>query len=164
MPNPAFQTGLPSLAPASGAQRRAADEAARAMLSLLDEMIVVIAEENALMATGIPGSTSPVVARKRALAESFSRWIAALRSGEVELTRADRALRTRLIEKNEVLRREMEANVGSLRASMAATRRRIDAIMRAIREQAAPPPSRYGANGRTAAPQEARAVRPGRYL
>lgn len=144
--------------------RLAADAAARAMLALLDEMIVVIAEENALMATGIPGSTSHVVARKRELAETFSRWIAALRSGEIVLAKADRALRARLVERNEVLRGHMDANVGSLRASMAATRRRIDAIMRAIREQSAPPPSRYGANGRTAGPQEARAIRPGRYL
>ena len=144
--------------------RLAADAAARAMLALLDEMIVVIAEENDLMAAGIPGSTSHVVARKRELAETFSRWIASLRSGEIALAGADRVLRDRLIEKNEVLRRHMDANVGSLRASMAATRRRIDAIMRAIREQSAPPPSRYGANGRTAPPQEARAIRPGRYL
>jgi mevalonate kinase len=140
------------------------DAAARALLALLDEMIVVIAEENDLLAAGIPGSTSHVVARKRELAETFSRWIAALRSGDIVLARADRALHTRLVEKNEVLRRQMEANVGSLRASMAATRRRIDAIMRAIREQSAPPPSRYGANGRTSRPQEARAIRPGRYL
>lgn len=140
------------------------DAAARALLALLDEMIVVIAEENDLMATGIPSSTSHVVARKRQLAETFSRWIAALRSGDIVLARADRALRDRLIETNEVLRRQMEANVGSLRASITATRRRIDAIMRAIREQAVPPPSRYGANGRIAAPQDARAVRPGRYL
>lgn len=140
------------------------DAAARALLTLLDEMIAVIAQENELMATGIPGSTSHVVARKRELAEIFSRWIATLRSGEIVLAGADRALRARLVEKNEVLRRQMDANVGSLRASMAATRRRIDAIMRAIREQAAPPPSRYGANGRTAGPQEARAIRPGRYL
>ncbi len=140
------------------------DAAARALLALLDDMILVIAEENALMAAGIPGSTSPVVARKRDLADALSRWIAALRSGEIVLGRADRTLRARLVEKNEVLRRQMDANVGSLRASMAATRRRIDAIMRAIREQSAPAPSRYGANGRIAAPQDTRAVRPGRYL
>lgn len=140
------------------------DAAARALLALLDDMILVIAEENALMAAGIPGSTSPVVARKRDLADALSRWIAALRSGEIVLGRADRTLRARLLEKNEVLRRQMDANVGSLRASMAATRRRIDAIMRAIREQSAPAPSRYGANGRIAAPQDTRAVRPGRYL
>lgn len=144
--------------------RLAADAAARAMLALLDEMIVVIAEENDLLAAGIPGSTSHVVARKRELAEALSRWIASLRSGEIALVGADRALRARLVERNEVLRRQMDANVGSLRASMAATRRRIDAIMRAIREQSTPPPSRYGANGRTAPPQEARAIRPGRYL
>lgn len=140
------------------------DAAARALLALLDDMILVIAEENALMAAGIPGSTSPVVARKRDLADALSRWIAALRSGEIVLARADRTLRARLVEKNEVLRRQLDANVGSLRASMAATRRRIDAIMRAIREQSAPAPSRYGANGRIAAPQDTRAVRPGRYL
>lgn len=140
------------------------DAAARALLALLDDMILVIAEENALMAAGIPGSTSPVVARKRDLADALSRWIAALRSGEIVLGRADRTLRARLVEKNEVLRRQMDANVGSLRASMAATRRRIDAIMRAIREQSAPAPSRYGANGRIGAPQDTRAVRPGRYL
>jgi hypothetical protein len=163
MPQAAIPT-VPPTSTATSAQRRAADEAARAMLLLLEEMIVVIAEENALMAGGIPGSTSHVVARKRALGEDFSRWIAALRRGEIVLSRADRAIRARLVEKNDLLRREMEANVGSLRASMAATRRRIDAIMRAIREQSAPPPSRYGANGRMASPQDARAVRPGRYL
>lgn len=140
------------------------DAAARALLALLDEMILIIAEENALMAAGIPGSTSPVVARKRELADAFSRWIASLRSGEIVLTRADRALRNRLVERNEVLRRQMDDNVESLRASISATRRRIDAIMRAIREQSAPPPSRYGANGKVAPPRMAQAIRPGRYL
>lgn len=158
-PTPPFDPALARTQP-----RLAADDAARAMLALLDEMLVVIAEENDLLAAGIPGSTSHVVARKRALAEAFSRWIAVLRSGEIVLARADRTLRTRLVEKNEVLRRQMDANVVSLRTSLAATRRRIDAIMRAIREQSAPPPSRYGANGRTTAPQEVRAVRPDRYL
>lgn len=142
----------------------AADAAAYAMLALLDEMIVVIEEENALMAAGIPGSASHVVARKRELADVFSRWIARLRTGEVALVGADPAIRARLLDKNEVLRRHMNANVGSLRTSLAATRRRIDAIMRAIREQSAPPPARYGANGRPAVSHEAQAIRPGRYF
>lgn len=151
-------------APAAGSRRQAANAATKALLALVDELIVVIDEENALMAAGIPASTSHLVARKRELAEKFSHWIAGLRSREFEVADADAPLRKRLIESNEVLRLHMNDNVESLRASIAATRRRIDAIMRAIREQSAPAPGRYGANGKVAPPQMAQAIRPGRYL
>lgn len=149
---------------AEGSRRQAANAATQALLALVDKLIVVIDEENALMAAGIPASTSHLVARKRELAEKFSHWIAGLRRREVEVADADAPLRKRLIESNEVLRLHMNDNVESLRASIAATRRRIDAIMRAIREQSAPAPSRYGANGKVAPPQMAQAIRPGRYL
>lgn len=149
---------------AQGSRRQAANAATTALLALVDDLIVVIDEENTLMAAGIPASTSHLVERKRELAEKFSHWIAGLRSREIEVAHAHSALRKRLVESNEVLRLHMNDNVESLRASIAATRRRIDAIMRAIREQSAPPPSRYGANGKVAPPQTSQAIRPGRYL
>lgn len=149
---------------AQGSCRQAANAATKALLALVDDLIVVIEEENTLMAAGIPASTSHLVERKRELAGKFSHWIAGLRSREIEVVHADSALRKRLVESNEVLRLHMNDNVESLRASIAATRRRIDAIMRAIREQSTPPPSRYGANGKVAPPQTSRAIRPGRYL
>lgn len=156
----------PSIDPAlaQGSRRQAANAAATALLGLVDDLIVVIEEENSLMAAGMPASTSHLVERKRELAGRFSHWIAGLRSREIEVVHADSALRKRLVESSEVLRLHMNGNVDSLRASIAATRRRIDAIMRAIREQSAPPPSRYGANGKVAPPQMPQAIRPGRYL
>lgn len=150
--------------PAQGSRRQAANAATTALLGLVDDLIVVIEEENTLMAAGIPASTSHLVERKRELAGQFSHWIAGLRSREVDVVHADSALRKRLVESNEVLRLHMNDNVDCLRASIAATRRRIDAIMRAIREQSAPSPARYGANGKVAPPQTPQAIRPGRYL
>ncbi len=144
--------------------RQAANAAAEALLALVADLIVVIEDENALMAAGMPASTSHLVARKRELGERFSHWIAGLRSHDIKLTQADALLRKRLIASNAVLRDHMNDNVESLRASIAATRRRIDAIMRAIREQSAPPPGRYGANGKVAPPQSAQAIRPDRFL
>lgn len=158
------QPHLADSAPAQGSRRQAANAAATALLGLVDELIAVIEEENRLMAAGIPASTSHLVERKRELAGEFSHWIAGLRSREIDVVHADGALRRRLIESNEVLRLHMNDNVDSLRASISATRRRIDAIMRAIREQSAPPPSRYGANGKVAPPRMAQAIRPGRYI
>jgi hypothetical protein len=146
------------------ARRQSANAAIKAMLALVDDLIVVIEEENALMAAGIPASTSHLVARKRELSGQFSHWIAGLRSRDIAFADADAALHRRLIASSEVLRLHMNDNVESLRSSIAATRRRIDAIMRAIREQSAPPPSRYGANGKTAPAQMAQTIRPSRYL
>ena len=158
------QPPLADSAPAQGSRRQAANAATTALLGLVDDLIVVIEEENTLMAAGIPASTTHLVERKRELAGKFSHWIAGLRSREIEVVHADSALRKRLVESNEVLRLHMNDNVDSLRASIAATRRRIDAIMRAIREQSAPPPSRYGANGKVAPARMAQAIRPDRYL
>jgi hypothetical protein len=157
---------LPSVdpAPVPDSRRQAANAATTALLGLVDDLIVVIEAENALMATGVPASTSHLVERKRQLAGQFSNWIAGLRSRKIEVVHADSALRQRLIESNAVLRLHMNDNVESLQASIAATRRRIDAIMRAIREQSAAPPARYGADGKVAPSQAAQAIRPGRYL
>ena len=155
---------LPDTAPGGQARRQSANAATRAVLALVDDLIVVIEEENALMAAGIPASTSHLVERKRELAGQFSHWIAGLRSREIAFADADAALHKRLIASNEILRLHMNDNVESLRSSIAATRRRIDAIMRAIREQSTPPPSRYGANGKTAPAQASQTIRPSRYL
>jgi hypothetical protein len=151
-------------APAPGNPRQSANAAAAAVIALVEELIVVIDEENRHLATGAPASTSHLVQRKRELAEKFTQWVVGVRRRDIDFRDADPAVHKRLIESSKTLRKHMNDNVDSLRSSIAATRRRVDAIMRAIREQAAPAPNQYGANARMAAARAPSPAGSGRYL
>ncbi|QCK88677.1 flagellar protein FlgN [Phreatobacter aquaticus] len=123
------------------------------MLALVDELIAVISDENSQLAQGLPASMSLSAARKAELAKEFEQWVADIRSRRIVLAHADQPLRARISEQTGVLQQGMDENVERLRAAIDASRRRVDAVMRAIREQIAPS-GPYQANGltRTASP------------
>ena len=127
-------------------------ERARALIALIDDLIVVIDDENVELAKGLPASRLKQVDEKARLAELFERWVAECTGGTQTIHVADRQLRERLLDRILQLRGAMDENLVRLRAAIEASNRRIDAVMQAIREQLASA-SPYGAGGaRTARP------------
>jgi midasin (ATPase involved in ribosome maturation) len=119
----------------------------KSLIELIDELIMVVAEENAELARGLPASRLKQVEEKNRLAELFERCVAECAAKTVSLTVQDRILREQLMERILHLRAAMDENLMRLRAAIEASNRRIEAVMQAIREQIASV-SPYGAGGR----------------
>lgn len=105
----------------------------RQVVALLDELASVIGRENQSLSAGLPASLAQSVARKTQLAAELDRWLAAMRRGELGAPGAEPALMATLIERLRSLRALMAVNTSLIRHAMLATRRRIDAIMQALR-------------------------------
>lgn len=134
------------------------DEAAAALtaaiddlMTLIDELNTVVDEENRVLARGLPASLSRFTARKNELAEEFERWVAVIAGRPISLWKVDSARRERFLAAVARLHKDMDENVERLRAAIDASRRRIDAVMRAIRSEFRTASS-YGADGRIASP------------
>ncbi len=110
-------------------------------------MILVVGEENAWLAQGLPASRSKQIARKTELADCFEKCVENITSRVSFIQVNDEALRTRFTERMQVLKEAMDENIVRLRAAIEASQRRIEAVMNAIKEQvvSAPP---YMSNGR----------------
>lgn len=137
--------------PPAAASQPAADPAVSALIVLVDELITVIADENRTLAMGTPAAASHLIARKQTLSVALARSVAGVADRHIVIGRASPRLQARLRDRSAVLAPLVEENVAGLKSAIAATRRRVDAIMRAIREQATPAPGQYGASGRPAA-------------
>ncbi|MBR0784413.1 flagellar protein FlgN [Bradyrhizobium iriomotense] len=129
----------------------------KSLITLIDTLTALVAEENAELAKGLPASRLKQVDEKNRLAEMFERIVAECAAGTTSLHVRDRILREQLMDKILKLRAAMDENLVRLRAAIEASNRRIEAVMQAIREQIAAV-SPYGASGRVAA---ARAVSSG---
>ncbi|WP_433996432.1 flagellar protein FlgN [Bradyrhizobium iriomotense] len=129
----------------------------KSLITLIDTLTALVAEENAELAKGLPASRLKQVDEKNRLAEMFERTVAEYAVGTTSLHVRDRILREQLMDKILKLRAAMDENLVRLRAAIEASNRRIEAVMQAIREQIAAV-SPYGASGRVAA---ARAVSSG---
>lgn len=139
------------------------DAAARALVALVDEFIVVVREENAMLAHGLPASLSSVAKRKAELAEAFDAWVKAATTRAFRLETASEPVRKLFPERLAFFQKTMNENIAHLEAAMEASRRRIDAVMTAIRDEmidAAP----YGANGKTYQVRCNTAIRSGTYI
>lgn len=126
------------------------DARIRSLITLIDTLTALVAEENAELARGLPASRLKQVDEKNRLAETFERIVADCAAGTTSLHVRDRVLREQLMEKILKLRAAMDENLVRLRAAIEASNRRIEAVMQAIREQIAAV-SPYGASGRLAA-------------
>ncbi len=120
------------------------------IITLIDAMVGVIEEENALLAKGLPASLSEVVGRKASLAAELEQWTLAVRQRKLRLETADPELCAWMRRRGADLQTAMEENVARLEAAILASRRRIEAVMRAMRDQMAERGA-YQANGRVAA-------------
>jgi hypothetical protein len=119
----------------------------KSLIALIDELISVVAEENAELAKGLPASRLKQVDEKNRLAELFEQCVAECAAKTASLHVQDRVLREQLMERILNLRAAMDENLMRLRAAIEASNRRIEAVMQAIREQIASV-SPYGAGGR----------------
>ena len=122
------------------------DNVAR-IIELIDDLIIIIGEENQELATGVPASLSRAMSDKATLGAQLERWVDDVRNGVIVVARAAPSLRKRLENRTAVLDRAMNENMARLRAAIEATRGRVDAVMRAIREQGETEGA-YRANGR----------------
>ncbi|RYE60836.1 MAG: flagellar protein FlgN [Hyphomicrobiales bacterium] len=105
------------------------------LVGLIDELVALIDGENAYLESGLPSAVSRSTGRKAELGAELDLWVRQVRSGEVDLAIASPMVRRRLTERAEVLDEAIRENMVRLQAGIDATRLRVDAIMRAIREQ-----------------------------
>ena len=126
------------------------DDRVRSLIALIDDLIAVVASENAELAKGLPASRLKQVDEKNRLADLFEQWVAECAAGASVLYVRDRALREQLLERILRLRTAMDENLLRLRAAIEASNRRIEVVMQAIRQQIVSV-SPYGAGGRQSA-------------
>ncbi|WP_449396444.1 flagellar protein FlgN [Devosia riboflavina] len=130
-------------------QRAQFDERLRSLIDLVDELIELIGAENRELETGVPSALSRSTAQKARLGAELDSWVRQVRLGQFNLAVATPALRQQLTARAEVLDEAIKENMVRLRSGIDATRSRVDAIMRAIREQTVREGS-YDASGRRA--------------
>lgn len=105
------------------------------LVALIDELIQVVVEENAWLEQGLPASRSKQISRKVELSDLLKCWVDEITSQEVSIRTNDEHLRTMFAERMDFLKMNMDENIVRLRAAIETSRRRIDAVMAAIREQ-----------------------------
>ena len=105
------------------------------LIALVIALSDLIADENMLLARGMPASVSQNVVRKAKMSAELDAWLARIRSGDESFVKADRSLHKSLVDQLKHLQDEMGENMNRLRRAMSVTHRRIDAIMSAVREQ-----------------------------
>lgn len=125
----------------------APEQAAEHLIAVVDELIEVVVEENALLARGLPASLSTLTKRKNELAEELERWASDVAVRKLDIRSCSGVLRQTYIERVQALRIVMDENVERLRTAIDASRRRIDAVMQAIRREVGST-SMYSADGR----------------
>ena len=104
------------------------------IIDLLEELHGVIAAENSLLAGGLPASLARTVARKTQLAGELDSWLEVMRSGDFSQGGEPEDI-AQLVNRLQSLRVLMGENTFAIKRSMEATRRRIDGIMRALRDE-----------------------------
>ena len=129
-------------------RRSPGDDRVRSLIALIDNLIAVVAEENAELSKGLPASRLKQVDEKNRLAALFEKYVADSATNSLHVQ--DRMLREQLMDRILRLRAAMDENLVRLRAAIEASNRRIEAVMQAIREQVASV-SPYGAGGRRTA-------------
>jgi hypothetical protein len=107
------------------------------LIALIDELICVVDQENCALAQGIPASRSKQIARKTELAASLEKWVKEVSERKLSVQTGDENLRLKFVERMARLKDAMDENIVRLRAAIEASRRRIEVVMRAIREQVA---------------------------
>ncbi len=112
----------------------AADTDARAVMAVIDDLLVTIAEENRALANGMPASLASSVQHKTDLADYLDAALAAIRAGTLSLGDMPPRQLAALIERLSTLCKLMSENTSRIHQAMDASRRRIDAIMRALRD------------------------------
>jgi len=109
-------------------------EAISELFEVMRELKDAILAENALLDSGMPAALSDVSELKALLAEEFQERSSEVLASHARQIAADPDLGRRLIEEGQELRRLTQANMERLAGALAATRRRVDAVMAAIHD------------------------------
>lgn len=128
------------------------DAAVTDAIALIDQLVEVLSSENKTLGRGFPASLVETTARKNELGEAFEQWVSAVREQRIDLGAADDDLRNKMIVRSQALHVAVDENISRLRAAIDASHRRLDAVLRAVREDMAGN-SPYGADGRPQAAQ-----------
>lgn len=123
-----------------------ADKDVTAMIILLGELESLVSEENRLLRKGLPAQISDSTERKGLLASELEDWMGAVQTQKIAIVDATPALRVELTKRGTRLEVVMAENTIRLKGAIAAARRRVEAVMGAIREQGESPAG-YGVNG-----------------
>lgn len=134
-----------SLSPASSSE----EAGLSGVIGAVDELINVIEAENRLLARGMPATLSRSTERKSSLAAILSAALAGTES-RAAVRALSPATKAHLADRINVAQRAIDENATRLEAAMRASRRRIAAVMAAVRDHAqrVEAPASYGANGR----------------
>jgi hypothetical protein len=131
------------------------------LIELIDALAVLIAEENAQLRLGAPASLAGTLALKVKLGSALERHVRVVRAGGLLNSDTELGLRSHLALRSAALQDVMDENTTRLRAALVSTRRRVDAIMRALRDQDVRP-GRYDKSGRRVAVSQRSAPYAGR--
>jgi hypothetical protein len=137
--------------------QKSPERAAEHLVAVLDELISIIVEENAMLARGLPASISILTKRKCELADELEQWVRDVATKTLDIRSCRGTIRTTYMERVRTLRAVMDENVERLRTAIDASRRRIDAVMQAIRREVAPTSS-YSADGRACSKPASKSV------
>lgn len=122
------------------------EQEARTLLAVVRELCLVMQEENEQLARRVPAGLTVVIERKIALSEEYERlWRELLGAGPEKLANCPEVVRE-LVASVGSLRKLTEENMNRLESAAAASRRRIEAVMEAIRSEESKVRG-YGANG-----------------
>ena len=116
------------------------------LLSVVAELTTVMVEENAALAEGLPACVSANIDRKLELSDNYDELYAELADKQADILASDPEFAHKLMNAVVELRQATAENLTRLDAAMAASRRRVEAVMRAVRA-AAQENVPYGAKG-----------------
>lgn len=120
-------------------------------IALADEIVALANEENQRLASGRPTSLDDLLARKQRLVSEFSAFFRAFKQERDIMLLAPQDKFDALQQRVQILAHAMLENADNLNKAANANERRIDAIMKAIRdEQGQQNSTAYGAQGQQA--------------
>lgn len=109
---------------------------------MIDELIAIIDDENALLASGMPASLAATTGAKSNLASRIEEYLRTLGAGSV--TPEERAY---LDGRVGLVQSKARDNLSRLAGAIGASRRRIAAVVEAVREAGTAAAPSYGRNG-----------------
>lgn len=103
------------------------------LFDVMDELVELIEAENDLLRRGMPAALSEYSEQKTALSREYTRLCRKVMGEHAQFISDHDTLRLRMIDMGEVLKTLSQENMRRLEAALEATRRRIEAVMMAIR-------------------------------
>jgi hypothetical protein len=133
------------------------------VIGTVEELIQVIEAENRLLERGMPASLSRSTERKSSLAAILAAALAD-EAGRAAVRALPEPARTRLAQRIGMAQHLADENSARLEAAMRASRRRIAAVMAAVRDHARREAAGYAANGRRPAAMQTGVMTSGRVV